>query len=213
MPTLKKPLLNGFNPDPSIRRVGADYYIATSTFEWFPGVQIHHSRDLVNWRRLGRALDRVSQLDLRGCPNSGGVWAPCLTHADGRFWLLYTNVRHHPMVVVIDTPNQLGTADRIDGPWSEPVYQATLYFTHGGGLVAKAGPLTGFSIAGNDQKFVFADARIEGDTVVISSNQVPKPVVVRYGWADLPKATLFNQAELPASPFRTDDWPVTRRQP
>jgi len=116
------PILTGFNPDPSICRVGEDYYIATSTFEWFPGVQIHHSRDLANWRLLGRALDRVSQLDMRGCQNSGGIWAPCLTHADGKFWLVYTNVHHHMGGVVMDTPNYLVTADKIEGPWSEPVF-------------------------------------------------------------------------------------------
>ena len=120
--TIQNPILTGFNPDPSICRVGDDYYIATSTFEWFPGVQIHHSRDLVNWRLLGRALDRVSQLDMRGCQNSGGIWAPCLTHADGKFWLLYTNVHHHMAGIVMDTPNYLVTADRIEGPWSEPVF-------------------------------------------------------------------------------------------
>ena len=122
MSTIHNPVLTGFNPDPSICRVGDDYYIATSTFEWFPGVQIHHSRDLAHWRLLGRALDRVSQLDLRGCQNSGGIWAPCLTHADGKFWLLYTNVHHHMSGVVMDTPNYLVTAERIEGPWSEPVF-------------------------------------------------------------------------------------------
>ena len=120
--TIQNPILTGFNPDPSICRVGDDYYIATSTFEWFPGVQIHHSRDLAHWRLLGRALDRVSQLDMRGCQNSGGIWAPCLTHADGKFWLVYTNVHHHMGGVVMDTPNYLVTADRIEGPWSEPVF-------------------------------------------------------------------------------------------
>jgi xylan 1,4-beta-xylosidase len=119
---IQNPILTGFNPDPSICRVGDDYYIATSTFEWFPGVQIHHSRDLVNWHLVGRALDRVSQLDLRGCQNSAGVWAPCLTHADGKFWLLYTNVHHHGPTVVMDTPNYLVTADQIEGPWSEPIF-------------------------------------------------------------------------------------------
>ncbi len=116
------PIITGFNPDPSVCRVGEDYYIATSTFEWFPGVQIHHSRDLAHWRLLGRALDRVSQLDMRGCQNSGGIWAPCLTHADGKFWLVYTNVRHHMSGVVMDTPNYLVTATEIEGPWSEPVF-------------------------------------------------------------------------------------------
>ena len=122
MPQIHNPILTGFNPDPSICRVGDDYYIATSTFEWFPGVQIHHSLDLANWRLLGRPLDRVSQLDMRGCQNSGGIWAPCLTHADGIFWLLYTNVHHHMGSVVMDTPNYLVTAEHIEGPWSEPVF-------------------------------------------------------------------------------------------
>ena len=73
------PSCRGFNPDPSIVRVGDDYYIATSTFEWFPGVQIHHSRDLVHWRLLTRPLRRASQLNMLGDPDSCGVWAPCLT--------------------------------------------------------------------------------------------------------------------------------------
>src|ERR1039457_80335 len=85
------PILPGFNPDPSIVRVGNDYYIATSTFEWFPGVQIHHSRDLVHWRLLTRPLTRASQLNMLGDPDSCGVWAPCLSHADGLFYLIYTD--------------------------------------------------------------------------------------------------------------------------
>ena len=82
-PMIRNPILPGFNPDPSILRVGDDYYIATSTFEWYPGVQIHHSRDLVNWRLLTRPLRRASQLNMLGDPDSCGVWAPCLTYAEG----------------------------------------------------------------------------------------------------------------------------------
>jgi beta-xylosidase len=77
---IQNPILRGFNPDPSIVRVGHDYYSATSTFEWFPGVQIHHPRDLVHWRLLTRSLKRPSQLNMTGDPDSGGVWAPCLTY-------------------------------------------------------------------------------------------------------------------------------------
>jgi xylan 1,4-beta-xylosidase len=84
---IRNPVLRGFCPDPSILRVGHDYYIATSTFEWFPGVRLHHSRDLVHWRTLGHALTRRSQLDLGGNPNSGGIWTPGLSHAQGQFWL------------------------------------------------------------------------------------------------------------------------------
>ncbi len=80
-----------------------------------------------------------------------------------------------------------------------------LSFDHlGGGLVAKGGRLQGFAIAGEDRNFVWAEARIDGDTVVVSSPKVEKPVAVRYAWADNPVANLYNQAGLPASPFRTD---------
>ena len=85
--------------------------------------------------------------------------------------------------------------------------QAVIHFAHaGGGLVAKDGPLSGFVVAGEDHQFRFADARIDGDKVVVSSPQVPKPVAVRNGWADFPKVNLFSKEGLPAAPFRTDDW-------
>ena len=118
---IRNPILKGFNPDPSICRVGADYYIATSTFEWYPGVQIHHSRDLVNWRLVKRPLDRASQLDMRGNPDCCGVWAPCLSHADGRFWLIYTDVKRLDGNFK-DAHNYLVTAPAITGPWSDPIY-------------------------------------------------------------------------------------------
>jgi xylan 1,4-beta-xylosidase len=128
--TIRNPILTGFNPDPSIVRVGDDYYIATSTFEWFPGVQIHHSRDLVHWRLLTRPLGRASQLNLLGDPDSCGVWAPCLTHADGLFWLIYTDVKRYGRTTVggasgaslRDFHNYLVTSPRIDGDWSDPVH-------------------------------------------------------------------------------------------
>ena len=93
--TITNPILRGFNPDPSIVRVGDDYYIAMSTFEWFPGVQIFHSRDLANWTLVTRPLDRASQLDMRGDPDSCGVWAPCLTHDGDLFYLIYTDVKRY----------------------------------------------------------------------------------------------------------------------
>ncbi|MDQ0455935.1 glycoside hydrolase family 43 protein [Rhizobium paknamense] len=118
---IRNPILPGFNPDPSICRVGEDYYIATSTFEWYPGVQIHHSRDLVNWRLIRRPLERKSQLDMRGDPDSCGIWAPCLSYADGRFWLVYTDVKRYDGSFK-DAPNYIVTADSIEGEWSDPVY-------------------------------------------------------------------------------------------
>ncbi|WP_304622646.1 glycoside hydrolase family 43 protein [Pelagibacterium xiamenense] len=117
---VRNPILPGFNPDPSICRAGEDYYIATSTFEWYPGVQIHHSKDLANWTLAARPLDRASLLDMRGAPDSGGVWAPCLSLADGKFWLVYTDMkRHHGSFK--DGHNYLTTAPAIEGPWSEPL--------------------------------------------------------------------------------------------
>ena len=118
---IQNPVLKGFNPDPSICRVGDDYYIATSTFEWFPGVQIHHSKDLVNWHLIGHPLQRTTQLDMQGAPNSGGIWAPCLTYADGKFWLIYTNVKVNQGIWT-EGHNYLVTCDTIDGEWSEPIY-------------------------------------------------------------------------------------------
>lgn len=120
--TIQNPILPGFFPDPSIVRVGEDYYLANSSFEWFPGVPIHHSRDLVNWNFIGHALTRTSQLDLTGIADSGGVWAPSLSHADGKFWLVYTNIRTCGMGRPFkDIGIYLVTARDIRGPWSEPV--------------------------------------------------------------------------------------------
>ncbi|MFP4113427.1 MAG: glycoside hydrolase family 43 protein [Spirochaetota bacterium] len=119
--TIRNPILPGFNPDPSIVRAGDDYYIATSTFEWFPGVQIHHSRDLVQWELVAHPLTRLSQLNMEGVDDSGGVWAPCLTYSNGLFWLIYTNVKHHHGAFKV-THNYLVTASEITGPWSEPIY-------------------------------------------------------------------------------------------
>ncbi|EHA14292.1 glycoside hydrolase family 43 protein [Halomonas sp. HAL1] len=118
---IHNPILAGFNPDPSICRVDGDYYLATSTFEWYPGVQIHHSRDLANWTLVTRPLSRASQLDMRGNPDSCGIWAPCLSYADGLFWLVYTDMKRYEGNFK-DGHNYVVTAPHIDGPWSDPVY-------------------------------------------------------------------------------------------
>lgn len=120
-PVIANPILKGFNPDPSICRAGDDYYIATSTFEWFPGVQIHHSRDLIHWDLVCRPLNRPSQLDMRGEMDSCGVWAPCLTYADGLFWLIFSDMKRRDGSVK-DVHNYLVTAPSIEGPWSDPIY-------------------------------------------------------------------------------------------
>ncbi|SER67365.1 xylan 1,4-beta-xylosidase [Gracilibacillus ureilyticus] len=118
---IKNPVLPGYHPDPSIVRVDDDYYIAVSTFEWFPGVQIYHSKDLANWELKSYALTRSSQLNMLGNLNSGGVWAPCLTYSDGLFYLIFTDVKSRKGAFK-DTHNYLVTAENIEGPWSDPIY-------------------------------------------------------------------------------------------
>jgi len=117
---IHNPILRGFNPDPSIIRVEDDFYIATSTFEWFPGVQIHHSRDLEHWHLLTRPLDRLDLLDLTGVGASQGVWAPDLSYHDGTYYLVFTVVRAF-YCNMYDTHNYITTAQSIMGPWSSPV--------------------------------------------------------------------------------------------
>lgn len=119
MPVIRNPVLRGFNPDPSILRVGADYYMATSTFEYHPAVRLHHSTDLATWTTIGHALDEG--FDLRGIPDSGGVWAPSLSYSDGLYWLAYSVV-HTMDGDDKDIDNYLVTAPDIAGPWSDPVH-------------------------------------------------------------------------------------------
>jgi len=116
------PVLPGFHPDPSFIRVGDDdFYLANSTFEWFPGVPIYHSKDLAHWRLVGHGLTRRSQLDMLGVPDSGGIWAPSLSYDNGTFYLIYTIVRTKKGPFK-DVHNYVVTAPAIEGPWSEPSY-------------------------------------------------------------------------------------------
>ncbi len=121
------PVLRGFCPDPSIIRAGDDYYIAVSTFEWFPGVKIFHSRDLKKWEQISAALTRTSQIDMKGDPTSGGVWAPCLTYDDSRFYLLFTDVKTKKGRFY-NTHNYMIWTDDIRGEWSEPIYMNSIGF-------------------------------------------------------------------------------------
>lgn len=111
---IPNPVLRGFHPDPSVCRVGEDFYLACSSFEFFPGVPLFHSRDLANWRPIGHALTRRSQLPLGGCAPSRGIFAPTLRHHRGVFYLITTNVGQGG--------NFLVTATDPSGPWSDPVW-------------------------------------------------------------------------------------------
>jgi xylan 1,4-beta-xylosidase len=110
----RNPVLPGFHPDPSVCRVGDDYYLVTSTFEYFPGVPIFHSRDLRHWRQIGHCLTRDSQLPLTTVKSSEGIYAPTLRYHDGKFYMVTTNVASGGNFYV--------TAADPAGPWSEPVW-------------------------------------------------------------------------------------------
>lgn len=112
--TIPNPVLPGFHPDPSIVRVGDDFYLVTSTFAWFPGVPVFHSRDLVNWRLVGHAIDRPGQLDFGELGIARGVFAPAIAWHGGRFYLFTT--------CVDCGGNFFVTAERPEGPWSDPVW-------------------------------------------------------------------------------------------
>jgi len=120
MVKIQNPILPGFNADPSLIRVGDAYYIATSTFEWFPGVRIHESKDLKHWKLVKNVLNTTALLDMKGNPSSGGIWAPDLSYADGKFWLVYTDVKVTEGAFK-DMTNYLTTAPEIQGPWSAPI--------------------------------------------------------------------------------------------
>jgi xylan 1,4-beta-xylosidase len=129
----RNPVLPGFHPDPSVCRVGRDYYLVTSSFEYFPGVPIFHSRDLVQWRQLGHCLNRQKQLPLAKAGASGGVFAPTLRHYNGVFYMTTTNVSSGGNFVV--------TATSPEGPWSDPIPVAqqgidpSLFFDEDGSVI------------------------------------------------------------------------------
>lgn len=110
----KNPIIPGYNPDPSICRVGSDYYIVNSTFEFFPGVPVYHSKNLVNWELTGYCLDRRSQLELEDCRNSGGIYAPTIRYHKGMFYMITTNVT--------DKGNFVVHTEDINSEWSEPAW-------------------------------------------------------------------------------------------
>lgn len=112
--TYANPILTGFYPDPSIVRVGADFYLVNSTFTWFPGIPVWHSTDLVNWTQIGNAIDRPGMLDFDGLGLSRGVFAPTIEHHEGTFYIANT--------CVDCGGNFILTAEDPAGPWSDPIW-------------------------------------------------------------------------------------------
>ena len=125
----RNPIIPGFHPDPSICRVGDDYYIVNSSFQFFPGVPIYHSRDLMNWEQVGNVLDRGSQLPLKDASSWLGIYAPTLRYNNGIYYMITTNVGNGGNFMV--------TASDPRGPWSEPLWlkqegiDPSLYFENG----------------------------------------------------------------------------------
>lgn len=126
---IHNPVLPGFNPDPSILCKGGEYYIATSTFEWFPGIALYHSRNLETWELLGHAINDEEQLRVARLPSAKGVWAPSLTfhEQEQRFYLAYSLMYSHN-ARYFDLDNFVITAQDITGPWSAPIYLHSVGF-------------------------------------------------------------------------------------
>ncbi len=120
---IKNPILPGFHADPCICRRGEDYYIAVSSFEWFPGIPIYHSRDMKHWELYTHVLTDAEQCDLTRLPSAKGIWAPCLTYCEQEdlFYVVY-GVMNSMNARYFDIDNYLITAKDVRGPWSEPVY-------------------------------------------------------------------------------------------
>ncbi|KAI5803985.1 glycosyl hydrolase [Peziza echinospora] len=137
----QNPIIPGFNPDPSIQRVGEDYFLVTSTFEWFPGVPIYHSKDLIAWELIGHALNRPSQLNMRGTAPSGGIFAPTLRYnaKTETYYLVTTlfDIINPPDVSRMPRPFFVTTKNIWDeNSWSDPIYfdqqgmDPDLFFDH-----------------------------------------------------------------------------------
>ena len=112
--TFTNPILAGFYPDPSICRAGDDYYLVNSSFAYFPGLPLFHSKDLVNWKQIGHAMDRPEQLELTGAGVSRGLFAPSIHFHNGVYYIICTLIDKGGNFVI--------TASNPNGPWSNPVW-------------------------------------------------------------------------------------------
>ncbi|MDY2629280.1 MAG: glycoside hydrolase family 43 protein [Lachnospiraceae bacterium] len=134
--TFSNPLLSGFYPDPSICRVGSDYYMVTSSFVYFPGLPIFHSKDLVHWEQIGHGISDPEQLDYKNCETSLGLWAPTIRYHEGTFYIINTFVSEGREA---RRDNYIITAKNPAGPWSRAHFiknadgiDSSLYFDQDG---------------------------------------------------------------------------------
>ena len=127
--TYHNPVIPGYHPDPSVCRVGNDFYLVNSSFQYFPGVPIFHSKDMIHWQQIGNVLDRKSQLPLMGASSWTGIYAPTIRYNNGTYYMITTNIGHGGNFFV--------TATNPKGPWSEPVWlkqkgiDPSFYFENG----------------------------------------------------------------------------------
>ncbi len=220
----RNPILAGYYPDPSICRVGDDYYLINSSFAHFPGIPIHHSRDLVNWTQLGHVIDRPTQLNYDGLGVSRGIFAPAISHHNGVFYVVCT--------MVDAGGNFLVTATDPAGPWSDPVWfnfegiDPSLFFADDGRawMVNNGGPVGAPLYQGHRaiwiQEFDIAAKKLIGPRQVIVNGGVDlakKPIWIegphlyqRDGWYYLSCAeggTEYNHSQVifrsksPIGPF------------
>ncbi len=110
----RNPVIPGYHPDPSVCRVGDTFYLVNSSFQYFPGVPVFQSQDMVHWQQIGNVLDRDSQLPLKGASSWLGIYAPTIRYHEGTYYMITTNVSGGGNFVV--------TAQKPEGPWSEPYY-------------------------------------------------------------------------------------------
>ncbi len=115
----QNPVIPGYYPDPSVCRVGDDFYLVTSSFQYFPGVPVFHSKDLIHWEQIGNVLDRPSQVDLSKGGASSGIFAPTIRYHEGKYYMITTNIN---MMFMGKAGNFIVTADNPAGPWSDPVF-------------------------------------------------------------------------------------------
>ncbi|WP_139991498.1 glycoside hydrolase family 43 protein [Paenibacillus paridis] len=164
------PIISGFHPDPSVCRVGDDYYLVTSSFEYFPGIPIFHSQDLVNWEQLGHVLMRESQLQLtrqHSYVQSQGIYAPTIRYYNGRFYVISTNITITTSFYV--------WADDPKGPWSDPIFingwmgfDPSLFFDEDGKTY-----LTGASFPGfGEDGIIQAEINIETGELINESRMI-----------------------------------------
>ena len=115
----QNPVIPDYYPDPSVCRVGDDFYMVNSTFLFFPGVPVFHSKDLIHWEQIGNVLDRASQVDLSRGGASNGIFAPTIRYNEGKYYMITTNIN---LLYQGKSGNFIVTADIPAGPWSEPVF-------------------------------------------------------------------------------------------